>query len=38
MVMSRDMDYMYEILEICFGNFTKLNQISESVSLEDFGD
>ena len=38
MVMSRDMDYMYEILETCFGNFTKLNQISERKSLEDFGD
>ena len=38
MVVSRDMYYMYEVLERCFGKFTKLNEIIEIKTLEDFGD
>jgi hypothetical protein len=35
MVVSGD---MYEILERCFGNFIKLNQINERKTLENFKD
>ena len=38
MAVSRDMYYAYEILERCFGNFIKLNQINEGKMLEDLED
>ena len=34
-VVSRDMYYMYAILERCFGNFIELNQINERKILGD---
>ena len=37
MVVTRDMYYIYEILEGCFGNFTMLNQINEKENVGKLG-